>query len=69
MKHPYVEGAEILEDLLRLQRKHDNEHTGVSVFSSTDSEDRARREAIRLRYLASIDLNFSCEEELYDGNR
>lgn len=59
MKHPYTELAELLEDKLKAQREHDRKGTGVVIFPSEQAEDRAREEARRLRYLASIDKEYT----------
>ena len=54
-KHPFVEEAELLEDLLREQHRHDRLKDGVMVFTSIGAENRARNRARELRHLADID--------------
>jgi translation initiation factor 1 (eIF-1/SUI1) len=55
-KHPFIEEAELREDLLRTQRQHDRRGTGVVIIAGGEAaEARLRDEAKRLRYLARLD--------------
>lgn len=54
-KHPYIETAEIKEELLRAQRWHDKRCDGVAIFKTEEAERQYRDDIRELRKLARVD--------------
>lgn len=56
-RHPFIENAELIEERLRQQRRHDKLNDGVCLYASEQDEQRDREEARHLRHLAQLDLD------------
>jgi hypothetical protein len=54
MKHPFVEQADMLRELIKVQKAHDQRNDGVNLYSEQDMK-RMRLEIVELERLALID--------------
>lgn len=55
--HPFSQDADLIDELLRLQRAADRAGTGQCITQGEDHERRLRAERDRLRYLARLDYD------------